>query len=416
MKKNSFLPIVVLILTILLSVLLCLSIFSLFKKPVSDDVTFPDDGKIENNTGSDITQTVKREPRKISFLAAGDSIIHSSVYEDAKLLAKGTGETYNFCPMFDNVKDIISSADIAFVNQETPCAGEKYAASGYPMFNTPDEIADALIYAGFDIVNISNNHMLDKGTAGLERCVEFWNGIDDICLVGCYDKSLDCDNIKYFVKDTVKIAFLSYTYGTNGLKMSDSSDVEFYYCDKNDVDRQTKLARKTADIVIVSMHWGVEDRFTPTDEQKEYADILTKNNVDVVIGTHPHVIETIEWKQNTDGHKTLVAYSLGNMLSTMLYSRNMLGGFLTFDILENENEPGTYYVDNAGFIPTVTHYSTSRRALKIYKLSDYTPELEKVHGSHANEKNKNIDYLYSLVRNYIPKEFISEDSLDFIYE
>ena len=127
----------------------------------------------QNKIDNEVIPEPKKEYRNITFAAAGDILVHTNVYKYASQLAQGTDAEYDFKPMFANIKEIISSADLAYVNQETPCAGKERGYSGYPTFNTPDEIADAVLDTGFDIVNIANNHMLDKGESGLARNIDF---------------------------------------------------------------------------------------------------------------------------------------------------------------------------------------------------------------------------------------------------
>lgn len=385
----------------------------------SDDKTSGD--KDVDSTPEDETEPKKETPKKpsgeaekpkatpvtktVSFAAVGDNLIHSSVYEDAKLLAAGTSETYNFKPMYDNVKSIIQKADLAFVNQEGPIAGAALKHSGYPLFNAPDEAGQALIDVGFDIINLANNHMLDKNEPGYLNSIKFWKD-KPVTTIGGYESEADYNKIRIVKKNDLKIAFLSYTYGTNGMVLPAKSPLYIPLLNKAEVDRQTKEARKLADVVIVSVHWGVEDEFTPNATQKEFADLMVKNGVDVILGQHPHVLQPIEWKDRPDGGKTLIAYSLGNFLSTMQYSRNMVGGILTFDIKKTDFENAR--IENAAFIPTVTQYNRSIRGLKIYKFSEYTAELEKAHGAHKYDPSMTMPYMRGIIDKAIPQSFLIE--------
>ena len=353
-----------------------------------------------------VTPTPRVPVSTVSFVACGDNLIHSSIYTDAKTLASGTGKEYNFIPMFENVVDIIKDADLAFINQETPFGGDIKPISGYPMFNTPDQMGYDLVEMGFDIIGLANNHMLDSTSAGYKRTIEFWEKQEGVTGVGGYKNKEDYENIRIVEKNGIKIAFLGYTYGTNGLNLPKGSELIIPLYNDEDIDRQTKKAREIADCVIVTIHWGTEDHFKPGEEQKRKAQIMINNGVDVILGHHPHVLQSMQWADRPDGGKTLVMYSLGNFLSGMMYSRNMVGGIMGFDIVKAPN--GTSVV-NASFIPTVTHYNKNVREFKIYKFSEYPEELQKVHGTHKFENGKTLKTMRKIIDDAIPVEFLKEE-------
>lgn len=144
----------------------------------------------------------------VSFIACGDNLVHSSVYSDAKTLAAGTDKEYNFLPMYDNVADLIQNADLAFINQETPFGGSSRPISGYPLFNTPEQMGDDLITLGFDIVGLANNHMLDSTAKGYENTINYWNSKDGVTAIGGYKNKEDFENIRVIEKNGIKIALL----------------------------------------------------------------------------------------------------------------------------------------------------------------------------------------------------------------
>lgn len=358
---------------------------------------------------SQVSHLVPMEPlpvERVSFVACGDSLIHSSVYTDAQNLAAGTGKEYDFIPMFENVADIISEADLAFINQETPFGGDVKPISGYPLFNTPDQVGYDLMELGFDIIGIANNHMLDSYASGYQRTIDFWKAQEDVLAIGGYENEEDFENIRVIEKNGIKIAFLAYTYGTNGLSLPKNSELVIPLYDDETIDRQTKAARKIADCVIVSVHWGTEDSFTPNADQKRKAQIMVNNGVDVIIGHHPHVLQPMKEVERPDGGKTLIMYSLGNFLSGMMYSRNMVGGFLGFDIIKAPN--GTT-VGNAYFIPTMCHYNSSVRGFKIYRFSEYTEELEEKHGAHKFDSSMSMSSMRRIIENAIPEQYLIEE-------
>lgn len=336
-------------------------------------------------------------PAKVTFAAAGDNLIHSSIYKGAC-----TGNGYDFSSIYEEISDFISSFDIAFVNQETPLGADGF--SGYPRFCSPFEVADALSGAGFDVVNLANNHMLDKGAEGLFRTKEYLENTVEMTI------GADADGYRILERQGIKIAFLAYTYSTN---CDDNVDVP--RISEERIRRQVTEAREAADLVFVSMHWGIEydiggyvERFHPTANQEHLAELLTELGVDVVIGTHPHVLEGIEWKTASDGHKTLVAYSLGNLVSNMRFDKTLLGGILTLDIMKNKDYT---YIDSAKIYPIVCHYSTAYTGHRIYFLRDYTDELAACHGTclQQNEKPFCRETLIEYYENNIPAEFRPEN-------
>ena len=342
----------------------------------------------------------------VSFIACGDNLVHSSVYSDAQTLAAGTDKEYNFLPMYDNVADIIQNADLAFINQETPFGGSSRPISGYPLFNTPEQMGDDLITLGFDIIGLANNHMLDSTAKGYENTIDFWNSKDGVTAIGGYKNKEDFENIRVIEKNGIKIALLAYTYSTNGLKLPQGSELVIPLYDDETIDRQTKKAKSLADVVIVSIHWGVEDQFKPNAEQKRKAKLMADNGVDVIIGHHPHVLQPLEWIDRAAGGKTLCMSSLGNFLSGMMYSRNMVGGILGFDLCK---APNGVSVDNVCFIPTVSQYNKNVRGFKIYRFSEYTEALEKAHGAHKFDSGMSMKSMRKIIDNAIPKKFLTED-------
>lgn len=328
---------------------------------------------------------------RISFVAAGDNIIHEAVFTDAKANAAaqaatgGAVQAYAFAPMYDGLAAIISGADLAYVNHESPISPSS-AIAGYPDFNSPTDAGRDLLAVGFDIVNIANNHMLDMGERGLDESIAYWNQTGATILGACSRADYDADNLRIVETDGVKIAFLSYTTLINWAHANDLSAASAHivsYAKDADIKRQMALARESgADLIFVAMHWGDEGKFQPNAEQKRLAQLLADEGADAILGSHSHNIQPVEWLTGAGGNKTLVAYSTGNLISTMLYSYYMVGGLLTFDIVA---EPGAEpYLDNVVFVPTVTHYSMNRDSLALYRLADYTEALAAAHGAQKN--------------------------------
>lgn len=362
---------------------------------------------------------------RVSFAAAGDNIIHESVYKTAAVRAaastSGAKKDYCFLEMYsERLRDIVSSADVAFVNQEAPIVPER-AASGYPAFNSPVEAGDALIEMGFDIVNMANNHMLDmEGQCeGLRSTIKYWNS-RDVLSIGAYESEADYNTLRVMESKGKHIAILSYTYGTNGNKLNaKSGDLVVPYINDSEIIEQVSRASENADAVIVSMHWGNENTFKTTDEQKRLAKLLSKYGADVVIGHHSHTLQPMEWVENDAGEKTLVIYSLGNFISSQVKAYNMVGGLATFELVFSPE--GTVTVENALLTPTMTHYTAdggkldsqglpTRTEVSVGLLEDYTSDMCAAHGAQLPELNGafTLDTLRGYVTGTVGVEFLPD--------
>lgn len=300
MKRSKF-YILVLILVIILSVL-CYLI-------VKDDLFKEEKPKEIKETKEVKKEKVKEE--KLSLVMVGDALLHSSLYNDAY-----QNGTYNFSPQLELIKPIVQNYDLAFYNQESILGGTSLGLSSYPTFNSPQEFGDAMVDAGFNLVSLANNHTMDKGVKAIESSCNYWK-TKDVLTAGSYCSGEDADNIQVKEKNGIKYALLAYTYGTNGISVPQDKPylVNLYSDEKAKAD--IEKVRDKVDLLIVSMHWGTEYRSEPTDEQKREAEYLSSLGVDIIIGTHPHVIEPITYIGNT-----LVIYSLGNFISAQTTSND----------------------------------------------------------------------------------------------
>lgn len=346
---------------------------------------------------------------RLTFLAAGDNLVHGNIYIEARERAKETEAAFDFSPVYSEaVKRTVADADLAFINQETILGGTAYRPSGYPRFNTPDEMGDTLVAMGFDIVNIANNHMLDKNEGGLAHAISYWEG-QPVLLIGGLTRE-NKDEIRILEKDGIRIAFLAYTDMTNGLYLSSSSDYVIPYTDDDRIREQIAAARAEADLVFVSVHWGNEDERRENEEQKRVAQLMCDSGADVILGTHPHVIQSVVWLEGQGGHRTLVAYSLGDFLSTMQYGRNLVSILLTFDIVSDGEKA---WVENPAVIPTVTHYTEKNYSydwlvenICTELLQEYTEEQAAVHGCRAVDRGFSLSWAEKYVRGAIDEAYL----------
>ncbi|WP_066187509.1 MULTISPECIES: CapA family protein [Gracilibacillus] len=269
----------------------------------------------------------------ITVAAVGDVLIHDRVYDGA-----WNGERYDFQPMLEEVKPFLSEPSITMANQETIMGGEELGLSGYPQFNSPYEIGADLQDAGVDMVTMANNHTLDAGEEAIQNAISQYEQIG-MPYTGAFKSEADQDNIR--VLDTeqgISIAFLSYTYGTNGIPVPTGKDYLVNFLDREQMADEVERAEDLADITIVSIHAGQEEQRTPNQEQRDWAQYAADLGVEVVIGHHPHVLQPVEWLEGKDGQPTLAAYSLGNFLSGQYQFYNRIGGVLQFDVVKEDNQ------------------------------------------------------------------------------
>jgi poly-gamma-glutamate synthesis protein (capsule biosynthesis protein) len=374
--------------------------------------TFPETTTTAPETTTVPETTAAPEPVVLTFAAVGDNLIHNNIFKEAGEIAaaKNEGREYDFTPFYEPIALDIRNADIAFINQETLLAGESYGYTGYPMFNSPQELGDDLETLGFDVVNIANNHMLDRRAAGLFSTMEFLDG-KNVLQIGGYENKSDYNEMRILEKDGIKIAFLSFTYGTNGVVLDSDSDIiipqftDGYTLDENMLKNAVALAESKGDVTIVSMHWGVENTFAVNWDQKDAAKILCEAGADVIIGTHPHVIQTAEWVEAENGNRTLVYYSLGNVISAQEPLANMLGGMAKFRIIKDGG--GSVYIADEKLVPTITYFNSGFRETSVYKLEDFPEELVKTHG-RSGVSSKTKDEIVQVIKDNIDCEFIDD--------
>ena len=343
----------------------------------------------------------------IKFIGVGDNLIHGMLYMQANNRANGNG--YDFDYAYENIEHYFDDFDIKFINQET-LVNDAFKPSTYPQFSSPVELGEKVINMGFNAIGMSNNHSYDKGPDGIRSSLGFWEKQKDLVYFGFYTGD-DENEIKYLDINGVKVAFLAYTRWTNGLSIADEScpKIVFTY-DYETIERQVKIAKENADIVIASCHWGYEETNQIIDEQKETALKLNEFGVDAIIGTHPHVIQTVEWIENPEtGHKTIVCYSLGNFISAQSTANTMLGGMFKFDIVKTYidlQDNYTVAIKNPKFIPTVTHYDANYSNVRNYLLEDYSDEMAQVHGVRAFDPVFSVEFMENVIYKYIPEEFL----------
>ena len=328
--------------------------------------------------GDPATPTEPTGPATVHFVAVGDNLpeIKIAAYADARAGEVGDGD-YDYSAVYEHVRPYVESADLAYVDEETHLGGDDIGPKGYPSFNTTDQMADAIVGCGFDLVASATNHAYDWGYFGAnEHSRSVWNQ-QPVAFTGTATSEEEAAEVATVERNGITFALLSYTYGVNGYDQSDLPDYAVNFIDRDRIADDVARAREQADVVLVAMHWGTENLMEADDYQTEYAQYLADLGVDVVLGSHPHVIGPMEWVEGKDGNRTLVAYSLGNFVSNhdAPSAKHELEGMLSCDFVRGDD--GDVSVENVTWTPLVMH--TDGTSFAVYALKDYTAELAAAH-------------------------------------
>ncbi|MFD2656685.1 CapA family protein [Gracilibacillus thailandensis] len=329
---------------------------------------------------------------EIDIAAIGDLLIHERVYNDA-----WNGEKYDFLSMINPVQDYLKTPDITMANQETIMGGEEIGLSDYPQFNSPFDLGDDLQEAGVDIVTMANNHTLDRGEEAIRNAIAYYEEID-MPYTGSFKSEEDQQTLRVLeTEEGISVAFLSYTYGTNGIPIPDGKEYLVNLIDHEQIKKDVSEAEELAEVTIVSYHFGQEYQRLPNQEQKDLAQFAADLGVHVVIGHHPHVLQPIDWLEGKDGNKTLVAYSLGNFLSGQYELYRRIGGILQFSI---SKDGSNVKVHSPSFLPTFVQFDLIDETitdLQVLPLKDVSEQQLPDASDHLSEikehLSKNIEDL-----------------------
>ena len=342
--------------------------------------------------------------QSVTVLCGGDNLIHKPIYQRAQ-----TDNGYDFDYLYQNVKSFIESADIATINQEAPLATDLEDPSGYPHFNTPKEVGQDLFDAGFDVINIGNNHMYDIGSQGALVTEQFFQN-RGIPVVGFYRSDEDFHNIRIIEKNGIKIAFLSFVEMTN----LDPDDPDLGYCvsmeDRSLVKEQIEEAREQADVVVAHAHWGEEGTTELTDGQVEMAHLMVDWGVDIIFGNHPHVIQSlVTITREEDSQLCPVIYSMGNFVSAQTHRNQIVSAMLAVKITRDAN--GIARPSAMGVMPVITHFTQDDRMdIVLYPLATYSEELAEAHYVNGSDGDFSLDYIYGLLNESIPDRYLNRMS------
>lgn len=375
----------------------------------SEDATLPSESSGESLSSNPLAQESSEYPEyskssdpsespdvfqeyDITLMALGDNLMHMGIVNTGKQ----SDGTYDYSFLFQEITDYLEAADLKVINQETIFGGNELGFSGYPYFNSPTQVGDAIAAAGFNIVLQATNHAADQGINGIYHCVDFWKKYPQILQTGINSESSEEEqsSIPLVTIKDVTFAILNYTYGPNmetlpsslrgHLNMlcayNESSGAIDFTSLNPQVAEDIRQARQLADIVIVFPHWGTEYQDRPSSYQKAFAQEMTEAGADLIIGTHPHVPQPVEWITAENGNRALCYYSLGNYVSTQKQALCMLEemAWVTFHVTE---DTVSIKDEDTGVLPLVCHYKSGPLRLEgIYPLEEYTEELAGSHG------------------------------------
>lgn len=373
---------------IIFILILCLIIGGIYfafsnktEKPSQDSSNINDGATIQTATVEDTT---------IHLTAIGDIMCHGPNYKAAY---NSSTNTYDFSPFFKNISNYTSNADITIGNLETTFAGQARGYSGYPTFNSPSELGQAIKDIGVDVLGTANNHCMDKGYSGLETTL---NTLDEMGLSHMGTSRSEEEQNTILVKDVkgINIAFLSFTYGTNGITIPKDKSYSVNLINKELILKQINSAKNlNVDVICVNMHWGIEYQTTPNAEQKELADFLFENGVDIILGSHPHVLQPMEKRTITlaDGSTKdgFVIYSLGNFISNQSDINTQDTIILNLQITKSGKD-GKISIDSVNYVP-VYCYNKGSGAKNRYELID----LKKSISSYENGTSEISTSLYN---------------------
>lgn len=354
---------------------------------VSDGDAATENVQLKNRI-SPVTITPKEiaKTTTASLSAIGDVLIHDSVYLDAE-----TESGYDFNPMFEKVKPYLEKSDITVANSESIIGGSEIGVSTYPSFNSPFEVGDALKTAGVDVVTMANNHTLDRGEKAIANAINHWDKIG-IAHTGSALSEEKSAQLTTLTENGITFSFLSYTYGTNGIPTPSGKDFLVNRIDKTKIKEDIERAETQSDVVVLSLHFGQEYERLPNEEQKQLVQYAAEQGADIILGSHPHVLQPAEWIETANGQKSFVIYSLGNFISHQedLYRR--IGGILHITVEKTVDSDGaSIRLKDPAFTATYVK-NTGLREFEIDLLANVDAKMNNEIQSHLSTWTKDITF------------------------
>ncbi len=318
----------------------------------------------------------------LDLLAAGDNIVYESTYRTCCDLVSGT---FDFRPIYRNVREMIRRADLAAVTQETPLVAEPWMYSSYPRFGTPEAAGHALADTGFDLILHATNHVNDKGEEGLENTLRFWKQYPEIAVLGLHETEEESRKVRYLGKNGIRLALFDYTFGTNGLEPEEGKEYRIDVLTKKEqLLRGLSEAEGMADCSVVFLHIGEEYQREPAEEQKVLCAELTDAGADAVICSHSHVLQPWERLRTEAGNESVVFYGLGNFMAVQPRPETILGGLAELRIEKGIRDgKAETEITSCSVTPVVSH--VEQGTVTLYPLEDYSEELLEKHFVNREE-------------------------------
>ena len=390
----------------LLAILVVLSVGSSI---VSGAVYFmrPKQETVKQETETKIEPKEEKGSSSFTFAGVGDNLIHQAIFSQYEM-----GVTdYDFKEDYALMKPYIEAADLSFINQETICAGEEFGLSHYPQFNGPTQILDAVADTGFDWLAASSNHSLDKGSDALLAELNYLHeNYPDISVTGAYRSEEESN--QYIVREVngIKVGLLGYTYGLNGIPLPEDMPWLVELINEDQIQKDMEALSKISDVQIVSMHWGTEYHTEIEADQQALAQKMNEWGVEVIIGTHPHVIKPAEIIQG-EKQDTLCYYSLGNFLSAQDTNEGMVGGMASFTLQYDFDTQETSFKD-VKFTPTVMYYDPAFTTFKLMTIHDYNDDYIPSH----YVASLGYDMSKAWIQNYVKEIMGSPEGIEVVVE
>lgn len=376
LKEKKFISILAFSIVFLIFILLGLFVFTQIKNwnyqaelsKQSEDILSTNIEEANSVEVSSTPEIEQQKPITFTLTAIGDVMCHNTQYWDA--YQKETN-TYDFSYVFNDIKFDIQKGDIAVGSLETCFAGEERGYSNYPTFNSPDSLAYSLKDIGIDVLSTAGNHCLDMGFDGLSRTIDVLNKAD-ISHLGTYQTQEGRDKILFKYTKGLKVAFINYTYGTNGIPVPSDKPYCVNLIDKDLIKKDIESAKsQDADVIVACMHWGTEYQTSANKEQEDLADFLFQNGVNVILGNHPHVLQPMEKRTVTleDGSTQdgFIIYALGNFICDQNAENTRNSIILNLSITKQVD--GSITIDNVDYIPIYMYKDTSKSVQKMKVLN-----------------------------------------------
>lgn len=401
MKKRTLVKRTFVIGILCFGIIFLLMLFTKTESPVNENKA----------TESKIEESQIIEDNKIKIAVVGDIMCHNTQFQDAY---NKTTDSYDFTYVFDDVKEYLSEPDITIGNLETTLAGKSIGYSGYPTFNTPEILAQNLKDLGVDILSTVNNHCMDKGIKGLQSTIDELDKVE-IKHTGTFKTEEEANKVLTVESNGIKFGIIAYTYGTNGIAVPKDYTYSVNLIDKEKIAKDIEKAKaENVDVIIAIMHWGIEYETSPNSEQKDLANFLFENGVDIILGGHPHVLQTMEKRdiELEDGtHKDgFIVYSLGNFVSGQVKTYTKQSVILNIELTKHNSSDSEkkITIDGVSYIPV---YMYDSKGSPRYKLLDIRKNMKLYENDDPSVSKSLYDTLMSEVQHvyWIMGDEIHED-------